>query len=297
MDTDAQYLRLLSIFHYVVGGLAGCFGCFPFIYVGLGIAMLSGAFDEQGKQPPPPFVGWILIAIGAFIIVAVWTFALCLMLAGHWLGHRKHYWFCLVMGCVACVFSPFGTVLGVFTIIVLLRPAVKALFGLVLKTGRWCPAEPVADEPGLREERGQRHMADAPSLQFLGAAGTVTGSKHLVRANSRQVLLDCGLFQGLKELRLRNWRKPPVRRPAIDAVLLSHAHIDHSGGLPLLVRNGFRGSILCTSATADLLPVLSARCGPPAGGRSRNCQPPRLLQAQAGAALVHRARTRRPRCD
>jgi metallo-beta-lactamase family protein len=99
-------------------------------------------------------------------------------------------------------------------------------------------------------------MAEAPTLQFLGAAGTVTGSKHLVRANGRQVLLDCGLFQGLKELRLRNWKKPIFDAVAVDAVLVSHAHIDHSGYLPLLLRHGFRAPIFCTSATADLLPVL-----------------------------------------
>jgi metallo-beta-lactamase family protein len=99
-------------------------------------------------------------------------------------------------------------------------------------------------------------MTEPATLQFLGAAGTVTGSKHLVRALGRRVLLDSGLFQGLKELRLRNWQRLPVDAKTIDAVLVSHAHIDHSGYLPLLVRHGFRGAILCTPATADLLPIL-----------------------------------------
>ena len=99
-------------------------------------------------------------------------------------------------------------------------------------------------------------MQASPTLQFLGAAGTVTGSKHLVRAGGRSVLLDCGLFQGLKKLRLRNWQQLPFEAATIDAVLVSHAHIDHYGYLPLLVRHGFRGPILCTAATADLLPVL-----------------------------------------
>ncbi len=93
------------------------------------------------------------------------------------------------------------------------------------------------------------------TLQFLGAAGTVTGSKHLVRAAGHQVLLDCGLFQGLKELRLRNWRLD-FEPATIDAVVLSHAHIDHSGALPILVRGGFRGPIYCTAGTADLLEVM-----------------------------------------
>lgn len=99
-------------------------------------------------------------------------------------------------------------------------------------------------------------MSETPSLCFLGGAGTVTGSKYLVRASGRQVLLDCGLFQGLKELRQRNWNKPPFDAVEVDAVVLSHAHIDHSGYLPLLVRHGFRGPIFCTPGTADLLGVL-----------------------------------------
>ncbi len=99
-------------------------------------------------------------------------------------------------------------------------------------------------------------MANGPFIQFFGAAGTVTGSMHLVTANGRRVLLDCGLFQGLKELRLRNWRDFPFDPRSIDAVVISHAHIDHTGALPLLVKRGYRGPIHCTKATADLLAVL-----------------------------------------
>jgi len=95
-----------------------------------------------------------------------------------------------------------------------------------------------------------------PSVQFLGAAGTVTGSKHLIRANGGAVLLDCGLFQGLKALRERNWTSLPVKPSEIDAVVLSHAHIDHSGYLPRLVRDGFDGPIYCTTATGALLTFL-----------------------------------------
>ncbi len=98
--------------------------------------------------------------------------------------------------------------------------------------------------------------SDIPSLTFFGGAGTVTGSKYLIQANGSKVLLDCGLFQGLKELRLRNWAKPPFDAAQINAVVLSHAHIDHSGYLPLLVKNHFRGKIYCTSGTEDLLKVL-----------------------------------------
>jgi metallo-beta-lactamase family protein len=96
----------------------------------------------------------------------------------------------------------------------------------------------------------------SPTLTFLGAAGTVTGSKYLVRAAKRQILLDCGLFQGLKPLRLRNWAPPPFDASALDAVVLSHAHLDHSGYLPVLVRNGFRGPIYCTPATSSLTAIV-----------------------------------------
>ncbi len=96
----------------------------------------------------------------------------------------------------------------------------------------------------------------AVTLTFHGAAGTVTGSKHLIQWAGKKVLLDCGMFQGLKELRLRNWNEPPFDPRSVDAVVLSHAHVDHCGYLPLLVKRGFCGPVYCTAGTADLLRVL-----------------------------------------
>ncbi|MFJ2550161.1 MBL fold metallo-hydrolase RNA specificity domain-containing protein [Pseudomonas sp. NPDC087612] len=93
-------------------------------------------------------------------------------------------------------------------------------------------------------------------LTFLGATGTVTGSKYLLQHNSTQVLVDCGLFQGYKQLRLRNWQSLPIPVDEIDAVVLTHAHLDHSGYLPVLVRNGFRGPIYATAATCELVRIL-----------------------------------------
>lgn len=93
-------------------------------------------------------------------------------------------------------------------------------------------------------------------LQFLGATDTVTGSKYLIQHDKSRVLVDCGLFQGYKLLRLRNWAPPPVKPSSIDAVILTHAHIDHSGYLPLLARQGFRGKVFCTPATYDLCSIL-----------------------------------------
>ena len=96
-----------------------------------------------------------------------------------------------------------------------------------------------------------------PTLTFLGGAGgTVTGSKHLLENGESRVLLDCGLFQGLKELRQRNWAAPPVDPRTLGAVILSHAHIDHSGYLPRLCRDGFTGPVYCTPGTSDLLQVM-----------------------------------------
>jgi metallo-beta-lactamase family protein len=99
-------------------------------------------------------------------------------------------------------------------------------------------------------------VSAGPVLTFLGAAGTVTGSRFLVETDAARVLVDCGLFQGLRELRRRNWRPFPVDPSSIDAVVLTHAHIDHSGYLPALVRQGFRGPVVATPATDSLCRVL-----------------------------------------
>jgi metallo-beta-lactamase family protein len=99
------------------------------------------------------------------------------------------------------------------------------------------------------------------SLTFLGAAGTVTGSQFLVEAGGDRLLVDCGQFQGLKALRLRNWEPPPFDPAGVEAVLLTHAHLDHSGMLPRLVRQGFRGRIFATAGTNDLCKLILADAG------------------------------------
>src|SRR6266567_2744809 len=94
------------------------------------------------------------------------------------------------------------------------------------------------------------------SLSFWGAVGTVTGSKYLIETDRARVVVDCGIFQGLKELRERNWQEPPFDPRAVDAVLITHAHIDHTGYLPRLVSNGFRGPVYCSKGTVDLLKIM-----------------------------------------
>lgn len=108
-------------------------------------------------------------------------------------------------------------------------------------------------------------------LTFLGANATVTGSRYLVDAGRSRVLVDCGLFQGYKPLRLRNWAPFPVDPPSIDAVVLTHAHLDHSGYLPRLIKSGFAGTVWCTPATRDLCGILLPDSG-------------RLLEEEAGYA-------------
>ncbi|MFC1629449.1 MBL fold metallo-hydrolase, partial [Gemmatimonadota bacterium] len=93
-------------------------------------------------------------------------------------------------------------------------------------------------------------------IEFHGGVRTVTGSKHLLEVNGRKILLECGLFQGKREEARKRNSEFPFDAASIDAVILSHAHIDHSGALPALVRAGFDGPVFCTEATADLLSVL-----------------------------------------
>ena len=127
MDQDLEHLRLLSIFHYVVGGLMAFFACIPIIHVVIGVLMLAGAFGP-GHGGPPPAVGILFVVIGGGIVLAGWTLAGLVIFAGRCLAqHRKHT-FCLVIAGICCLFMPLGTVLGVFTIIVLMRPTVKGLF-------------------------------------------------------------------------------------------------------------------------------------------------------------------------
>jgi hypothetical protein len=128
---DDEQIKLLSIFHYVVAGLAGLFALFPIIHLVIGLFLVFGSkadFKDNHGEPPPAFIGWFFVIIASVFILIGLTFAGFVLTAGRFLAKRKHYTFCLVMAAIECIFMPFGTVLGVFTIIVLNRESVKQLF-------------------------------------------------------------------------------------------------------------------------------------------------------------------------
>jgi hypothetical protein len=129
-DQDLQHLKILSILHYVAGGLVGFFSCFLFIHLTIGITMIAAPkiWATGGGAPPPAFVGWFFTIISGTILLICWSLAICILLAGRFLARHKHYLFCMIVAGVGCCWVPLGTVLGVFTIIVLQRPSVKELF-------------------------------------------------------------------------------------------------------------------------------------------------------------------------
>ena len=128
VQQNLEHLRLLSIFFYVMGAMVGLFSLIPVFHVAMGIAVVVGTMPSSPGGGPPAAFGWFFIAIGATIIILGETFALCTLLTGRYLATRRAYTFCLVVAALNCMHMPLGTVLGVFTIMVLIRPGVKQLF-------------------------------------------------------------------------------------------------------------------------------------------------------------------------
>ena len=131
MNQDNEHLRLLAIFHYIVAGLAALFSFFPLLYTAMGAIFLFAArhgTPKPGEELPPEILGWLFVAFGALFFLAGIAMALCILFAGGSLSRRRCYWFAFVVACIECIFIPFGTILGIFTIIVLSRESVKALF-------------------------------------------------------------------------------------------------------------------------------------------------------------------------
>ena len=128
MSQDDEHLQLLAVFHYVVALLAALFSLFPTVHVAVGIALVSGAFADPSDPFPFALVGWLLILFGGCWVACGITFATCLAAAGRFLKARRHYQFCLAMAGLACVFMPFGTALGIFTIVFLTKQDVREQF-------------------------------------------------------------------------------------------------------------------------------------------------------------------------
>lgn len=127
MQQDLEHVKLLAIFHYVAAGMAAMVACIPFIHLFMGLALATGFFGETDPEARP--IGLVIVVVAACIILLGWVFAALVAFAGRSLQTRKRYTFCLIMAGVECLFMPVGTVLGVFTIIVLMREPVKGLFG------------------------------------------------------------------------------------------------------------------------------------------------------------------------
>ena len=129
MNDDEQHLKLLVIFHYVLAGFTTLVGCFPVIHMTMGLAVLSGRVPLQGQNPQEAaFLGWIFAVVGGAFIVTMWSLSVVILFAGRSIGQRRRRTFCLVVAGLECLMMPFGTALGVFTIIVLMRPSVEQLF-------------------------------------------------------------------------------------------------------------------------------------------------------------------------
>ena len=127
MNQDSEHLKLLAIFHYVVAGLMALFACIPFIHFFMGLALATGTFPDTDPEAQP--IGIFIMVFAGLFILAGWSLAVLIAYAGRSLQARRRYTYCLVMAGVECIFMPFGTVLGVFTIIVLMRDTVKEIFG------------------------------------------------------------------------------------------------------------------------------------------------------------------------
>lgn len=126
MTQTEEHLKLLSLFHYIVGGLTALFACFPMLHLAMGIALLCGAMD--GKEPAPRFIGWLFVALASVFILTGWILASLIIVAGRKIQRRTARTFCLVVAGIECLIAPFGTVLGVFTIVVLMQDTARELF-------------------------------------------------------------------------------------------------------------------------------------------------------------------------
>ena len=131
-NSNSQYLTVISILHYVLGGLTGAFSLMSLIYIGIGLSVISSdtiPSDPEFEGMFPEF-GWIFLVIGLIFLVVGLTFSTCLIISGRSLAKRKRYWFSFAIACIECLSVPLGTVLGIFTIVLLSQDSVKSLYRL-----------------------------------------------------------------------------------------------------------------------------------------------------------------------
>ena len=127
MNEDESHLNNLAIAHYVVGGVMVLFSCFPLIHVGIGLSLILGSGDSvsHSGEMPPAVIGWVFFLVGLLFFIFAQAISISVIVSGRFLRQRKNYLFSFILACVACLFVPFGTILGIFTIIVLSRDSVK----------------------------------------------------------------------------------------------------------------------------------------------------------------------------
>lgn len=124
MSQETEHLKLLAIFHYIVGGVAIAFSFFPVFHLLFGLAMVAGYLEEPGSL----IMGWVMVMFAVGLIVLGWLYALGMILAGRFLRRHRNYIYCLVMACLSLFFTPIGTVLGIFTLVVLAQASVREMF-------------------------------------------------------------------------------------------------------------------------------------------------------------------------
>jgi hypothetical protein len=130
LTQDEEYLNLLSVFYYVVAGLTAVSALFPVIHLTIGVAIVSGAFGGEAGDDVAVLIGWLFVAIATFMIATVLALAAMMVFAGRAIRQRRNHMYCVVVAAASCLMFPFGTILGIFTIVILSRDSVKRLFGI-----------------------------------------------------------------------------------------------------------------------------------------------------------------------
>ncbi|HWF18547.1 MAG TPA: hypothetical protein VG754_04740 [Verrucomicrobiae bacterium] len=128
MERDAEHLKLLSMFHYIRGGICAVFSCFFAVYIVAGMIIAMTSAFSHARNAPPPALGLVLALAGGCIVLVGWTWGALQIYAGHCLAQRKHRMYCMVIAGLSCLFIPYGTLLGIFTLMVLQRPSVRQTF-------------------------------------------------------------------------------------------------------------------------------------------------------------------------